>query len=81
MSHFDILMERLKGYDEVTILELLDITTAELLDKFSNRVWKLRDNLSREIEVIPVTDEEDQDVDEHDGFDVLENKYYDIEEE
>jgi len=74
-------MERLKGYDEVTILELLDITTAELLDKFSSRVWKLRSDLSREVEVIPVTDEEDQAVDEHDGFDVLENKYYDIEEE
>lgn len=69
--HVDILFERLKQFDEVTILELLDITAEELLEKFKERVLERKDTLFGEIELLTPEDDElpeDWDKDYKDGF-------------
>lgn len=68
MSYMDILMERLRQYDEVQILELLDISTEDLLDRFKDKVHNRYDYLEREMELLQ-EDEEDL-VDELDGFQI-----------
>lgn len=66
----DILLERLKAYDEVQILELLDLTTEDILERFKDRVYDYMDYLERELEVIHVTDDDEQPDDNYDGFDI-----------
>jgi hypothetical protein len=51
--HLDLLTELLKKYDEVTILELLDISTEELLIMFKERVIAKRRFLEQELEALP----------------------------
>lgn len=68
MSHLDILMERLKHYDEVTLLELLGIDAEDILERFKDRVLEKRHYLAREMEVLEETDEDL--VDELDGFQI-----------
>lgn len=70
MSHLDILMERLKGYDEVQVLELLDISTEDLLLAFPAKIYERKSYIERELELL-VEDEEDL-VDELDGFTLIE---------
>lgn len=70
--NLDILFERLKQFDEVTILELLDITTEDLLSKFKSRVSQKREFLYGEVEIYNIDDPELEDsVDEYDdGFQI-----------
>jgi len=51
--HLDLLKELLKKFDEVMILELLDISTEELLDMFEDRVIKKKKYLEQEVEALP----------------------------
>lgn len=55
VTALDVLLERLAHYDEVTILELLDIDATDLLDRFRERVIERQETLSAEIE--PLADE------------------------
>lgn len=66
----DILFERLKSFDEVTLLELLDITAEELLERFRDRVIKRQKQLFGEIEIFNIDDEELDLEDEFDGFQI-----------
>ena len=67
-KHLDILMERLKHYDEVTLLELLDIDAEDLLERFKDKVISRRDYLAGEVELLEETDEDM--VDELEGFEI-----------
>ena len=51
--HLDLLKELLKGYDEITVLELLEISTEDLLNMFEDRVIKKKKYLEQEIEALP----------------------------
>ncbi len=42
------LKERLKRYDEVTILELLDINTEEIIERFEDKSEERFDKLSED---------------------------------
>lgn len=52
MYPLDLLIEWLKKLDEVQILELLDISTEELLESFADRVKQRRRYLEKEMEVL-----------------------------
>jgi|TARA_R110002167_G_scaffold175184_1_gene374387 hypothetical protein len=38
MQDFEQLLEALKQVDEITLLELLDVTSEDLLDKFKDKI-------------------------------------------
>ncbi len=46
----DILYERLASYDPIYILELLQITSEDLLDAFKSRIKKFQEELSSELD-------------------------------
>jgi hypothetical protein len=69
-KNLDILFERLKAFDEVTILELLDITTEELLERFKDKVNLRRNHLFGEVELM--VEDEEEELDEWDGFQIEE---------
>ncbi len=69
-KNLDILFERLKQFDEVTLLELLDITSEELLERFKDKVNLRRDTLYGEVELLVEDDEEE--LDEWDGYQIEE---------
>lgn len=52
VRHIDILMERLRSFDEVQVCELLDITTSDLLSRFHDRVLERQDYLESEVELL-----------------------------
>lgn len=60
MSHMDILMERLKGYEETHLLELLDLTSEVLVARFRDVIFEKREQLYGEVELFfePDNDEE-----------------------
>lgn len=66
MSHLDILLERLRHYDEVTLLELLDVDADEILERFKDKVLQRRSYIMRELELL----EDDESIDELDGFQI-----------
>lgn len=66
----DILFERLKNFDEISLLELLDITSEELLERFRDRVIKRQKQLFGEVEILNIDDEELELQDEFDGFQI-----------
>ncbi len=77
-THVDLLIERLKQFDEVTLLELLDITAEELLERFRDKVDERKQQLFGEIEILNIEDEELDDEDDFDGFQI---EVYDDEED
>jgi hypothetical protein len=48
----DRLLNYLKTVDEVQILELLDLSTEDILDRFHDRVASRRHYLEKELEVL-----------------------------
>lgn len=64
----DILIERLKTYDEVMLCELLNITSEDILERFRDIVAKRAAYLQRELEVFNIDAEELEDVSDIDGF-------------
>lgn len=76
MPHsLDILFERLKQFDEVILLELLDITSEDILNKFKDRVKAKREQLYGEIEILNIDDpeleEEHADEEYSDGYQII----------
>jgi len=56
MIPFDILLERLKQYDEVQLCELLDISAEDLVDGFVAKIKERRAYITKEIELIDPED-------------------------
>lgn len=52
MYPIDKLLEYLRTVDEVQILELLDLSTDDILERFRDRVVSRRKYLEKEVEVI-----------------------------
>lgn len=49
-STFPELLEWLKNYDEITLMELLEINTEDLIEAFKDRIELKQDRLKLEIE-------------------------------
>lgn len=64
----DVLREKLKQFDEITLLELLDISSEEILERFSAKVKAKKDYLMRELEIMNIDSEELEEEDTWDGF-------------
>jgi hypothetical protein len=47
---FEELKEKLQRVDEVTLLELLDIRSEDIVDRFEDYIEEQQDRLTREIE-------------------------------
>jgi hypothetical protein len=72
-NHIDILIERLKQFDEVLLLELLNITAEDILTRFPDRIISKRLELFGEVEIMNPEDpelEDGWDDDYKDGFEV-----------
>jgi hypothetical protein len=54
----DRLLAYLKNVDEVQILELLDLNTEDILERFLDVVEERRHILEKEVEIFPESDEE-----------------------
>ena len=52
------LQDRLKRFDEITLLELLDVTSEELVDSFIDRI---EDNFDRLVDEVEYDGEEELD--------------------
>jgi hypothetical protein len=52
MPWIDIIMERLKAYDEVEVCDLLCISTEDLLERFRDRVVARKQHLESELEIM-----------------------------
>ena len=66
-SSIDVLFERLKQFDEISLLELLDITSEDILERFKDKVVKRQQQLFGEVELFT---EEEEEIDEYDGFQI-----------
>lgn len=62
MYPLDKLLTYLYTVDEVQILELLDITTEDILDRFRDRIVARRQFLEKEAEIIDPADFEANDL-------------------
>lgn len=56
---FHDIMERLKAQPEITVLELLEISSEELVDRFQDMIELKIDHLQMELEEEDEEDEED----------------------
>lgn len=63
MYPLDLLLNYLKQLDEVQLLELLDITSEDLIAAFRSRINSRRAILEKEVEIMPI---DDNDTDEED---------------
>lgn len=52
MIPLDLLLTYLAQVDEVTLLELLDISTEDLIAKFADKIEARRDYLEKEFELV-----------------------------
>jgi hypothetical protein len=68
MIPFDILLERLKQYDEVQILELLDLASEDLIELCVERIRQRRAYITKELELMDPADAEADDGDEEDTW-------------
>lgn len=60
----DIVLERMKLYDPTEIIDLLSITSEELIDKFYDKIESRKEYLIGEFEVFVITDEDDSEYDQ-----------------
>lgn len=58
MSALNKLKEQLRKTDEVTVLELLDLSSEELVEAFTARIIERRAYITKELEI--ALDDEDQ---------------------
>ena len=63
MAHLDLLKEWLKTIDETQLCELLDISTEEIIDRFSDLIYQRRKYLEKEMEIIALDEGEELDFD------------------
>jgi hypothetical protein len=66
MPGLDVLKQYLRQVDEVQLLELLDISTEDLLNAFEEKVIARRKYLEKEVEILPMTDEDHEANFDHD---------------
>lgn len=55
----DRLLEYLRSIDEVALLDLLGLTTEDILDRFKDIVYNKRHILEKEVELLPNEDDSD----------------------
>ena len=67
-------MERLKGFEETQLLELLDLTSEDIVARFKDIIYNRREYLYGEIEMLANSvDDEELDFDTtYDGFTIEE---------
>lgn len=71
--NLDQLYERLKHYDELELLDLLRITSDDIIKRFGDRIRDRREYLCAELELINIDDPELEDFNEElDGFQIEE---------
>jgi DNA-directed RNA polymerase subunit L len=61
MTPLDRIIVYLKTVDEVQILELLDLKTDDIIDRFGDIIEKRKAILEKELEILPDSDELDFD--------------------
>jgi hypothetical protein len=61
----------LRQFDEVSLLELLDISVDDLLERFRDKVVQRKKQLFGEIEIINIDDTELEEEDDLDGFQIV----------
>ena len=59
----DIIIARMRLYDPTEIVDLLNITSDDLVDKFYELIEQKQSFLGREFEVFVITDDDSQDLD------------------
>lgn len=69
-NSIDLLFERLKQFDEVTLLELLDITSEDILERFKDKVVKRKEMLYGEVELFSEEEIDDDHDSEYDGYQI-----------
>ena len=66
----DILFERLRQFDEVTLLEVLDIHSDELIERFKDKILDRKVLLFGGVELMNIDDEEINDEEFSDGYEI-----------
>jgi hypothetical protein len=59
----DFILERMKLYDPTEVLDLLDITTEEILSRFQDRIEERLEYIESEMEMFIETDDDSGDYD------------------
>jgi len=60
MAHLDQLREYLLKLDEVALLELLDISSEEIVDRFEDFILARKEELEAEVEIMDSSVEDDE---------------------
>jgi enoyl-[acyl-carrier-protein] reductase (NADH) len=68
MPHIDILVERLKQLDPNELIERLDISSEEIVDRFMDKIEDNVEDLDGEFEELYYDDDDFNDEDYSDGF-------------
>jgi hypothetical protein len=74
MSHVDILIEQLKNFEETQLLELLDLTSEDIVERFRDVIFRRREYLYGEIEMLNIDLDQDNEVfvDHFEGYQIEE---------
>ncbi len=49
LTHYEI-CDKLKQFDEITLLEILDISSEDIVDRFEDMIEKKRENFEEDLE-------------------------------
>ena len=63
MAHLDLLKEWLKTLDETQLCELLDVASEDIIERFSDLIYKRRKYIEKEMEILDSSEEEELDFD------------------
>lgn len=69
----DIVIERMKSYDPTYLIEVLDITSEDIIARFMDVIYDKEEYLQGEFEVFLNTDDPEMDVDESDLHEIMED--------
>ena len=70
MPNLDDLYEKLKLFDEVTLLEVLNLNTEDILERFRDVVYSRREYLFGECELLVEGEELEEMIDDEEGFQI-----------
>jgi hypothetical protein len=74
MPPIDIVIERMRMYDVVEVIELLKISAEDIIDRFADRITEREEYLRREFEIFNNTDDDELDLDEPEVFPIEEEE-------
>lgn len=78
-SQLDELIERLKGFEETQLIELLDLTSEDIVERFRDVIARRREYLFGEVEEFIMDVAEEYDGEEYEGYQIEEFGYGDEE--